>query len=151
VGTGEERPRLDALARELGVADRVVFAGEVPPGDLPAYYAACDVFLLPNRIDEGDIEGFGIVFLEAAASERPAIGGSSGGVPEAVADGLTGLLVSGTDADELAGCVRRLVSDKVLARRLGRAGRQRVLRSFTWDRAGRRIADVHRLALQTAQ
>jgi phosphatidylinositol alpha-1,6-mannosyltransferase len=143
VGAGDERARLDGIVRSLGVERHVVFAGEVPADELPAFYSACDVFLLPNRIEESDIEGFGIVFLEAAATERPVIAGNTGGVPEAVADGLTGLLVSGTDADELAAALRRVVSDNVLSRRLGRAGRARVLREFTWQSTAARIAAVH--------
>jgi phosphatidylinositol alpha-1,6-mannosyltransferase len=149
VGGGEEKPRLEALARDCGVARHVIFAGEAKAVDLPAYYAACDVFMLPNRLDEGDIEGFGIVFLEAAASTRPAIGGRSGGVPEAIAEGQTGLLVSGTDADELAATVHRLASDRLLARRLGLAGRDRVLREFTWAATAARISAVHGAALKS--
>ncbi|HEX5473156.1 MAG TPA: glycosyltransferase family 4 protein [Vicinamibacterales bacterium] len=143
VGTGDERAYLQTLAADLGVTDRVWFAGEVSPEDLPRYYAACDVFLLPNRIEQRDIEGFGIVFLEAAAAGRAVIGGRTGGVPEAVADGLTGVLVSGTDVDELACVVRRLVCDRALAQRLGRAGRERVLKAFTWDQTAERIRAVH--------
>ena len=142
VGNGEERARLESLARQHGVSDAVVFAGEVPPEDLPRYYAASDLFLLPNRDENGDIEGFGIVFLEAAASGRPAIGGTTGGVPEAVADGSTGLLVGGTDVAELAGTIERLASDAVLRSRLGREGRARVLRSFTWTATAERIRAV---------
>jgi phosphatidylinositol alpha-1,6-mannosyltransferase len=147
VGDGEERPRLESLARDVGVADRVVFAGAVDGSLLPACYAACDVFLMPNRIDHGDVEGFGIVFLEAAATERPAIGGASGGVGEAVADGVTGLLVSGENVGELAGAIERLAADRALCRRLGRAGRQRVLRSFTWDVAAAKVEAVHAAVL----
>jgi phosphatidylinositol alpha-1,6-mannosyltransferase len=143
VGDGEERARLEGIARQHGVSRQVVFAGEVPASDLPAYYAACDVFLLPNRIEQGDIEGFGIVFLEAAATGRAVVAGNTGGVPEAVADGQTGLLVSGTDVDELATSLRRLVTDRVLRERLGRAGRERVLRSFTWTATAARIRAMH--------
>jgi phosphatidyl-myo-inositol dimannoside synthase len=143
VGNGEERNRLEALTRSLGVESHVIFVGEANAADLPAFYAACDVFLLPNRIDQSDIEGFGIVFLEAAASERPSIGGNTGGVPEAVAEDMTGLLVSGTDAEELAAAIRRLATDHVLARRLGRAGRARVLREFTWTVTSAKVAAVH--------
>jgi phosphatidylinositol alpha-1,6-mannosyltransferase len=143
VGDGEERGRLEELVRSHDVSGHVVFAGEVPAGDLPACYAACDIFLLPNRIDNGDVEGFGIVFLEAAAAGRPSIGGRSGGVGEAVAEGVSGLLVSGTSAEELAGALARLANDPGLRHRLGTAGRQRVLRSFTWEAAARRTREIH--------
>jgi phosphatidylinositol alpha-1,6-mannosyltransferase len=135
VGTGEERPALERLAVECGVASRVHFEGAVPESELPAYYAACDVFLLPNRQDGEDIEGFGIVFLEAQAAARAVIAGCSGGAPEAVAGGETGLLVSGTDVEELAGAIERLTSSEELRRRLGAAGRERVVREFSWERS----------------
>ncbi len=143
-GDGDERQRLEALARERGVAERVHFLGEVRAADLPRYYAACDIFLLPNRIDtDGDIEGFGIVFLEAASTERPAIGGRSGGVPEAIADGETGVLVSGTDEEELTSAIQRLAASESLRRAMGTAGRQRVRREFTWERAAETVRAIH--------
>ncbi len=119
------------------------FLGEVPDGDLPRYYAACDMFLLPNRIDDGDVEGFGIVFLEAAATGRPAIGGRTGGVPEAVVDEETGLLVSGTDVGELAAAIQDLASSKDKRQAMGAAGRERVCRAFTWERAAAEVSAVH--------
>jgi phosphatidylinositol alpha-1,6-mannosyltransferase len=144
VGTGEEEPRLRALAAEAGVADRVAFAGKVPEEELPAWYAASDVFVLPNRREGEDIEGFGIVFLEAQATERPVVAGASGGAPEAIADGSTGFLVGGTDAEELAGVLRRLADSPELRARLGRAGRERVRSGFTWERAAKVVADLVR-------
>ncbi len=143
VGDGEERQRLQKLALDCGVADRVHFLGEISADELPAYYQACDVFLMPNRIDAGDVEGFGIVFLEAAAAEKPSIGGRSGGVPEAVAEGETGLLVSGTDSDELAGAIAMLARSPEQRQALGRAGRIRVCRDFTWPRAAQQVEDLH--------
>jgi phosphatidylinositol alpha-1,6-mannosyltransferase len=101
-------------------------------------------------VDNGDIEGFGIVFLEAASSGKPVIGGNSGGVPEAVADGTTGLLVSGTDVTQLSGVLRRVLDDAVLRARLGKAGRERVLESFTWQRAADMVWAAHeRVAFET--
>lgn len=140
---GEERPRLEQLIRELGVGDRVTLAGAVPFTDLPAYYAACDIFMMPNRVDGADIEGFGIVFVEAQATERPVIGGRSGGVPEAVAEGEVGLLVEGGDADELAASIDMLAGHDELRRRMGQNGRARVLDNFTWVRAAEKVARVH--------
>jgi len=143
VGDGAERAHLEGLVARHRLHDRVHFVGEVPARDLPRYYAACDIFLLPNRIDGGDVEGFGIVFLEAAATGRPTIGGRSGGVPEAVLDGETGRLVSGTDADELADVIRDLASSPKKRHTMGAAGRDRVCRSFTWERAAARVSEVH--------
>ena len=143
VGEGEERNRLEQLVHDCGVGSHVHFAGEVSAADLPKFYSASDIFLLPNRIDNGDIEGFGIVFLEAASSATPVIAGNSGGVPEAVADGLTGLLIGGTDVTELVDVVGRLIEDTLLRARLGRAGRQRVLQEFTWQRAADIVSTAH--------
>jgi amino acid adenylation domain-containing protein len=142
VGDGAERQRLRALAAEVGVEDCVQFLGEVPADDLPAYYAAADIFVHPNRVEGTEFEGFGLVFLEAAAAEVPSIGGRSGGVPEAVQDGVTGLLVSGEDVGELAAAVRRLAESAALRAQFGRAGRARVLKYFSWERAAAQVAAI---------
>jgi phosphatidylinositol alpha-1,6-mannosyltransferase len=144
VGDGEERPALEQRVAKHGLSNHVMFAGIVPAGALPSYYAACDVFLMPNRIDAGDFEGFGIVFLEAAACGKPTIGGKSGGASEAVQDGETGMLVSGTDVDELAGAIDRLISSAELRSRFGGAGRERVLRQFTWNHTAAVVAEAQR-------
>jgi phosphatidylinositol alpha-1,6-mannosyltransferase len=143
VGEGDERPRLERLVRDRGLSSRVLFAGAVPASQLPAYYAAADIFVHPNRVDGVDLEGFGIVFLEAAASGLPVIAGRSGGVPEAVADGETGLLVGGADVAELECAIARLTDSPSLRRTLGEAGRRRVLRDFTWQRAADLVRDIH--------
>jgi len=143
VGDGQERERLERLAVQCGVGDRVTFLGEVPADHLPAWYAASDVFVMPNRVDDGDIEGFGIVFLEAAATARPTIGGESGGVPEAIERNETGLLVDGADPRSIAEAIHVLARAPRLRTRLGNAGRDRVLQRFTWARAAQQIADLH--------
>ncbi len=143
VGDGQERARLEALVDQCGVRDYVTFIGEVPGELLPHYFAACDIFVLPNRVEQNDVEGFGIVYLEAAASGKPAIGGRSGGVPEAVADGVTGLLVGGTDVDELAATIARLMDSEPLRRSLGDAGRARAVREFGWESAAARVSTIH--------
>src|SRR5262249_30186817 len=96
-----------------------------------------------NRIDGGDIEGFGIVFLEAAAAGVPVIGGRTGGVPEALEEDVTGMLVSGTDHDELLSAISRLATSPALRRRMGDAGRRRVRQHFTWERAAAQVASIH--------
>ena len=143
VGGGPDDEYLRDLIESEKVGDRVTMAGRVPNEELPLFYSACDLFVHPNRIEGVDVEGFGIVFMEAAASERAVIGGDNGGVPEAVARDETGLLVSGTDLDELAAAIKRLVDSPELRERLGKAGRQRVVDSFTWDVAARRMAQIH--------
>jgi len=141
-GTGPEERRLRHLAAELGVQDRVVFTGYVPEEDLPGLYAACDVFVMPSRalpVRDG-IEGFGTVFLEAGACGKPVVGGRSGGVSEAIEDGVTGVLVDPDGPDELADVLRRLVQDPELRRRMGDAGRARAERlEASWRDTVRRI------------
>ena len=141
-GDGEERQALESLATELGVRDRVTFVGRVSNTDLPAYYAAADLFVHPNRTDGADFEGFGIVFLEAAAAGLAVVGGTTGGAPEAIAEGETGALVSGVDVDELTACVGRLLANPALRRELGGAGRRRVCRDFSWESAAQRLRVV---------
>jgi phosphatidylinositol alpha-1,6-mannosyltransferase len=151
VGDGEERERLETLSRELGVAEHVGFEGAVSADVLPAYYAASDVFCHPNRVDGNDIEGFGMVFLEAAAAGLPVIGGASGGAPEAIAAGETGLLVSGHDEVELADALAGLVRDADTRVAMGRRGRERACRDFTWDRAASIVRDEHARILSDAR
>ncbi len=131
-GDGPERPRLQALARDLGVEARVRFLGAIDEATKWAAYDVCDAFVMPNRLMEGaDFEGFGIVFLEAALSGRPAIGGRNGGGPDAIADEVTGLLVDPEEPGALTGVIHRLMTDAALRLRLGAAGAARVRSSFS--------------------
>lgn len=137
VGDGPDRARLERLAGDLGVASSTRFVGEVEDDALAAWFRTCDVFVLPSREirRSGHVEGFGIVFLEAGACGRAVVGGRSGGVVEAVDDGRTGLLVDPEDPDDLARALLVLLEDPAAARAMGAAGRRRVERSFTWERA----------------
>lgn len=132
-GDGPERGRLEELAREMGVAERVLFLGNVPQINIPALYAAADIFVMPSRQIGADVEGFGLVFLEANAFGKPVVGGRSGGVPEAIIDGETGFLVPPNDAAALAAAVLRLWQNPDLATRLGARGRERVREEFRWE------------------
>ena len=136
-GTGPEKhvERLRRQVEELGLQDAVIFGGYVEPGQLNDVYNLCDVYVMPSREieDEGDVEGFGITFLEANACKRPVIGGDSGGIPEAVADGETGYVVDPIDPSAIAPAVTKLLRDTALADRLGRQGYDRVTRRYTWN------------------
>lgn len=124
-GTEGLGARLGSLAAELGVAEHVAFLGEVPSGELPDYFAASDCFVMANRQEGlGDVEGFGIVFLEAGSLGKPVIGGRSGGVPDAVRDGETGILVDGSSIDEIGSAIARLLSEPSRAREMGERGRE---------------------------
>ncbi|MDR3106785.1 MAG: glycosyltransferase family 4 protein [Bifidobacteriaceae bacterium] len=135
VGDGPYRPDLERLAAQLGVSGAVRFAGRVPDEELPQYYAAGQVFALPTRTRLGgfDVEGLGIVFLEAAAAGLPVIVGDSGGAPEAVRDGETGFQVSSTDVPGIAERLIELLSDPARAKAMGQAGRDWVRRDWTWE------------------
>ncbi len=143
-GTGPEAERLRRLAADRGVREWVTFIGAVPDDELPALYAAADVFVLPTREEpaQQEVEGFGIVFCEASAAGVPVVGGRSGGVAEAVRDGETGLLVAPGNAGATADALDRLLSDAALRRRLGEGGRRAVLEHYNWRRMADEIGAV---------
>jgi phosphatidylinositol alpha-1,6-mannosyltransferase len=131
-GTGDDLGFLKQLAVEIGVVDRIVFVGAIDDAEHAGFYAACDIFIMPNREIGPDVEGFGIVFLEASAAGKPVIAGRSGGTAEAVKEGITGLRVDGNDVDAIAAATLRLLEDPVTSRMMGERGRQWVESSFTW-------------------
>lgn len=133
VGDGPDRERLKRLAKEHGVEQRVVFAGAADAEELADHFGLGDVFIMLARETEGDVEGFGIVYLEAGYHRLPVVAGRSGGVPEAVVDGKTGVLVDPGGGDEVVGAVCSLMKDAGRAERLGAAARERVEREFTWS------------------
>ena len=141
-GQGEDRPRLEALAAELGVTDRVRWLGGVGDDLLPSLYRNAELYLGLSRRDRDEVEGFGIALVEASGSGVPVIGGRSGGVPDAVRDGETGVLVDPTGPDEAAVVVAQLLDDPNAARRLGDGGRRAVEQFYNWDRVAR---DMRRL------
>jgi phosphatidyl-myo-inositol dimannoside synthase len=152
VGAGEELAYLQRLVDEMGVADSVIFTGCVADEALLGYYAACDVFIMPNREIDCDIEGFGMVYLEASAAGKPVIGGRSGGTEDAILDGVTGLRVDGASVVQIANAVIALLNDPDTSRMMGERGRLRVEREFTWesivDKTHLLASTVHNAALQ---
>lgn len=143
VGRGPEEQKLQKLAAELGIMDSVRFAGHVPEELLPDCYNLCDVFAMLNREEaNGDLEGFGMVFLEANATGKPVIGGRSGGTADAILEGKTGFRVDASQLDELTAMLRLLLTDTNLRRQLGNAGRDRVQREFQWRDRARKLHDI---------
>jgi phosphatidylinositol alpha-1,6-mannosyltransferase len=134
VGDGDDRPRLEAIAREAGVAQRVTFAGAQSDAEIAKAYAAADVYVGLSREEGVQAEGFGISFIEAAASGVPSVAGNSGGVSSAVRDGETGILVPPTEAAAAAAAIRRLLDDRALRDTMGRAARCAVESHYNWDR-----------------
>ncbi|MGH3662006.1 MAG: glycosyltransferase family 4 protein [Micromonosporaceae bacterium] len=141
VGGGPHRNALRRLASREGVADHVIFAGSSPHEELPAHFAAGDVFAMPCRTRNGglDVEGLGIVFLEASATGLPVVVGDSGGAPDAVRHGETGYLVNGRDVAAVADRVSTLLADPDLAARMGKAGRAWVEQQWGWQRQADRL------------
>jgi phosphatidyl-myo-inositol dimannoside synthase len=140
VGTGPYEDKLRAMAHG---ADDIVFTGQVPEDELPRYYALADVFAMPCRTRLGglEVEGWGNVFIEAAACGKPVVVGDSGGAREALVDGETGILVDGTSEAEVADAVATLLADPVRAQAMGEAGRERVLRSHRWSEIAARLGE----------
>lgn len=120
-GDGPQLPALQVLAQDVGCADAVRFAGAVPPPVMPDYYALADLVALPNRAEPGESDGMPLVFLEANACGIPVIGGRAGGTPEAVQDGMNGLLVDGNDPAAIATAAIRILGDADLAGRMRQA------------------------------
>lgn len=143
VGDGPARPRLEALARERGVREAVVFAGAVQTEELPAHYRLATLYVQLSRTPRGrcGLEGFGLSFLEAAGYGLPSIAGRSGGVPEAVADGESGLLVPPEDAAAFAAAALRLLEDDTGRERMARAAR-RWAAAHSWDAAARCVRSL---------
>ena len=132
-GPGDDRA-LRAAAARLGVTDRVVFTGGVRHEQTPEFFAAADVFAMPCRDRRGglEVEGLGIVFLEASACGLPVIVGRSGGAVDTVQDGVTGVVVDPNDVGAVATAAIELLTDPERAERMGRAGREWVEREWTW-------------------
>ncbi|MFF9586722.1 glycosyltransferase family 4 protein [Streptomyces achromogenes] len=135
VGGGPYEGDLRRLARQTGVAGSVRFTGAVPWAELPAHYGAGDVFAMPCRTRRGglDVEGLGIVYLEASATGLPVVAGDSGGAPDAVLDGETGWVVRGGEPAEAADRIVTLLQDAGLRRRMGERGRRWVEEKWRWD------------------
>lgn len=142
VGEGPDESRLRALAESLGVASRVVFAGALRDDALPAVHAGATLYVgLSRLLPPISVEGFGISFVEAAASGVPSVAGDSGGVRSAVLDGETGLVVPPEDDAAAAAAIQRLLDDAPLRQRLAQGAREAAVRRFNWDRVVRDTLD----------
>lgn len=144
VGTGNYQKRLEKLVRNLKVQDSVIFAGRVEHELLPDYYRLGDIFAAPCRSRYGglEVEGLGIVYLEASACGVPVIAGKSGGAPDAVLDGKTGLLVDGRDHREVGAAVIKLLSDRPLRQKMGVDGRVWMEQLWSWEGIGARFEEI---------
>ncbi|MGZ3693729.1 MAG: glycosyltransferase family 4 protein, partial [Bdellovibrionota bacterium] len=134
-GAGPDRPRLEELVAEHGLGEQVRFLGKVSDKDLVDYYNLADCFMLLSREDRAapHVEGFGIVFLEAAACGKPSIAGASGGTADAVEHGYSGWLVDPTDTAAIAARMEQIILDDKMAHQIGANGRARASSQFTWE------------------
>ncbi|WP_347956491.1 glycosyltransferase family 4 protein [Gordonia aichiensis] len=141
VGGGPYADKLHALARRAGVTDSVTFTGGVPAAELPMHHAMADVFAMPTRTrGRGlDVEGLGIVFLEASASGVPVVAGDSGGAPETVRESLTGTVVDGRSRNEIAEAIIEILASPTLAAAMGRHGREWAVENWQWRSQAARL------------
>ncbi len=144
VGGGPHLKLLRRLAVDIGVAEHVTFTEGIPFAELPAHYALGDVFAMPCRTRGGglDVEGLGIVFLEASATGIPVVAGNSGGAPETVLEGRTGYVVDGRDVTGIAEAVGGLLADPDAAARMGASGREWVIDQWRWDVLAARLCGL---------
>ena len=142
VGVGPDEAYLRQLAHDLGVAPRVRFLGDVSDAELQEAYSRAWCFSLPTRRVGGDVEGFGIVYLEAAMAALPSIGGKHSGAEDAIDDGRSGILVDGEDVAGIASALDVLLSNPSGAQAMGSYGRERALAEFTWSGAARTIMNA---------
>jgi phosphatidyl-myo-inositol dimannoside synthase len=138
IGSGPELSKLQELVQQLQLQKYVFFPGKVRDADLQSWYEICDIFVMPSRTITDiksqpiDLEGFGMVFLEANTYGKPVIGGRSGGQHDAIEENKSGLLVNPVDSNEIALAILKLLSNENLRRQIGEYGRQRVVNSFQW-------------------
>jgi len=148
VGEGDDRDYLDQLAQQCGVRENVIFAGRVSDAELPLLYNMCDAFIMCSREDRTRrgilAEGFGLSLLEASACGKPVIAGRSGGVPDAVRDGITGLLVNPVESDAVAAAIVRVLQEPGLADAMGANGREWVECEMNWTRSADEFEDAMR-------
>jgi glycosyltransferase involved in cell wall biosynthesis len=139
VGDGDLRPELEALSRQLGLADRVRFLGKHPPTDLPPIYSAADVLVLPST----GVESFGVVLIEALACGTAVIASSLPGVRTVVNDGHDGVLVPPQDEATLATTLGQLLSDRDRTQAMGQAGRSKVQTRYDWQVIGKLLESYY--------
>ncbi len=144
VGDGPMRPKLEQAAKAMGLSEDVIFTGDVSCEELKEYYNLCDVFVMtptsyPSR---GDYEGFGLVYLEAGACEKPVVGTRTGGVPDAISHGETGFLCEPENPEEVASSIATLLENETLCQKFGKQARKRILAGLTWQHVAHRLLAV---------
>ena len=144
IGEGPYRSYLENRVKALGLHERITFIGRIQYADLPKYICVGDLFVMPSRsrLAGLEVEGLGIVYLEASACGLPVIAGNSGGAPDAVLEGETGLVVDGTRKSEVAAAVVELLSDPDRSKAMGIRGRQWIIQEWRWEIWSSRFAQL---------
>jgi phosphatidylinositol alpha-1,6-mannosyltransferase len=144
IGEGPYRGYLETRVKSLGIQERVTFIGRIQYADLPEYICVGDIFVMPSRsrLAGLEVEGLGIVYLEASACGLPVIAGNSGGAPDAVLEGETGLVVDGTRKEEVAAATVELLLDSERSKAMGVRGREWIIREWRWDMWAIRFAEL---------
>jgi phosphatidylinositol alpha-1,6-mannosyltransferase len=149
VGEGEERPALERLVAGNGLSDHVQFLGEIDDAELVRCYQQCDLFVLPNRDIDGDVEGFGMVLVEAQACGKPVIGGASGGTADTMKIPETGRLVCCDEWEALAQVVSEVLCDAPLRAAMGEAARHWAVEQFSWDSLSRKAQELFQTTMES--
>ena len=144
IGEGPYRGYLETRAKSLGIEDRITFIGRIQYADLPRYICVGDLFAMPSRsrLAGLEVEGLGIVYLEASACGLPVIAGDSGGAPDAVLEGETGLVVDGTSKSDVAAAIVELLLDPDRSKAMGIRGRQWIIQEWRWEIWSARFAEL---------
>ena len=146
VGGGSQEAYLKNLVRELGIVKATTFTGQIPHDQVPKYH---NMLTISISVSVSDSESFGVAVIEASACEKPVVVSTVGGLPEVVEDGVTGIIVQPRSPQQTADAIERLILDKDLRVKMGKAGRERVSRLFNWDDNVRQMKEVYREVLQT--
>jgi len=150
VGEGIYKKNLENLVVSRSLQNHVKFIGSCSDADLPKYYNLCDVFVMASREMDDNVEGYGMVFIEAGACGKPVVGGRSGGISDAVLDQKTGILVNPSDPNEIAEAIKSLIKNPTLSRKLSEAARKRVIEECNWTSYYSKLQDVlHNVVMES--
>ncbi len=142
LGDGPELKNCESLIADLGLSGNVKIISGAGDIERDNWYGACDIFIMASKNINGDFEGFGIVYLEANSAGKPVIAGDSGGVRDAVIDGLNGLLVNPEDSGQIASAIIKLARDQSLRQQLGKQGGERAIKEFNWEKQINKIYNI---------
>ncbi|MDD4304343.1 MAG: glycosyltransferase family 4 protein, partial [Patescibacteria group bacterium] len=139
IGNGENLEHLKSLVKLYNLKDNILFLNNIENEILPYFYSLCDIFIMTSKISKNDVEGFGIVYLEAGLFKKPVIATSNGGAKEAVLDKKTGLLINENEEEKLEQYIRKLLLDDIFAKELGENAYTRIKEEFLWKDISKKL------------